>query len=148
MSQNEDLYKKSQYVSITNDKLNSRRSEINNIIDNLLPDNNIKELLDKYKSELEDYDFINTLAWFSTLELKGSMRYINKYDKQLRYGGLLVKIYNKDGRWTAIIKRYDKKYYVSFNNNYIFYNNKGGKLLDWAKCFLNDVDNGNYNIVS
>jgi hypothetical protein len=126
-------------------KLNPRETEISNLIDMLIPDNNIKHLILTYKSELEGYDYIDTLSWFSTLELKGSMRYINKYDKKIRYGGLLIKIYNKSGKWIAIIKQNTKKYYISFDKNYIFYN-KANKLLDWANCFLTDIDKGVYDI--
>jgi hypothetical protein len=128
-------------------RLNKRNQEISNIIDNLLFDKNIYDIQLEYKEELKGYDYINTLSWFSTLELKGSMRYINKYDKKLRYGGLLIKIINKNNKWIAKIKKSDNKIYnVSYNNNYIFYNNTRTNLRDWAQCFISDIEKDKYDI--
>ena len=102
-------------------------------------------IINKYKDELADYDYIDTPELFSTLRLKGSMRYINKFDKNLRTGGLLVKIYNKNGKWIGVILQNNKKYYVSFDANYIFYrNNKSESVRDWADYFITKLDNGEY----
>lgn len=129
-------------------KINERNIEIFNMIDNLIPDSNIDKLRELYKSELSGFEYIDSLSWFSSLELKGSLRYINKYDKKLRYGGLLIKIYQNNNKWIGIIKKINnKKYYISFDNNYIFYiNTASGNLRDWAECFISDIDNDMYNI--
>jgi hypothetical protein len=101
----------------------------------------------KYDSELHDYDYIDTLAKFSLLKLRGSMKYINKYDKKLRSGGLLIKIFQQNGKWIAILKKYDKKYYVSFDANYIFYlDSKQDVLKDWMQYFVSECDKGTYEI--
>jgi hypothetical protein len=127
--------------------LNKRNQENCNIIDNLLVDKNIIEIKKKYHEELKDYDYISSLSWFSSLELKGSMRYVNKYDHELRYGGLLIKIVNNNNKWIAKIKKPDNKIYnVSYNNNYIFYNNTRTNLIDWAECFISNVDKDLYII--
>ncbi len=129
-------------------KLNKRTQENSNIIDNLLFDKNIYNIKKKYKEELKGYDYINTISWFSTLELKGSMRYVNKYDNELRFGGLLIKITNKNNKWIAKIKKSDNKIYnVSYDNNYIFYNNMKTNLRDWAQCFISDIEKDKYNII-
>jgi hypothetical protein len=49
-----------------------------------------KENAKKY--ELEDYKYIQSINDFSVLPLAGSLRYINKYTQEIRYGGLLIKI--------------------------------------------------------
>lgn len=126
----------------------NRLTENNNIVDELLPNNKKNKIFDKYKFELEDYKHINNVIDFSLLRLRGSLRYIKKYSKELRYGGLLIKIYQKNDDWFGIIKKIDnKKYHVSFKNNFIFYyENKEDKLKDWAKCFISQVENGTYEI--
>ena len=127
---------------------NDRLKEIDNLVDKLMPNDTINDLIDMYKIELEDYDYIDTKELFSTLPLRGSMKYINRYDKTLRYGGLLIKVYQKSDCWYGIIKKINgKKYYINFNNNYIFYlENKKQMLKSWATCFISDCDKGLYLI--
>jgi hypothetical protein len=124
--------------------LNPRLKEIDMMVDSMIPNDYINTLILKYKNELLDYDYIDTPELFSTLRLRGSMRYINKFDKNLRFGGLLTKIYQKNGKWIGIILQNNKKYYVSFEANYIFYLNTKSELVrDWADCFITELDKGN-----
>ena len=132
---------------IFKDNLNDRLKEIDSIVDTLIPNDYINDIKKKYKHDLMDYDYIDTVAVFSTLKLRGSMRYINKIDKKLRIGGLLIKIFQQNGKWIAIIKNSNKKYYVSFDGNYIFYLDCKAELVkDWAQCFISDCDRGMYDI--
>lgn len=133
--------------------LNDRLKEIDDIVDKLIPNDYINEIIKRYSEELEYYSYIDSVEEFSTLKLKGSIKYINKYDKKLRYGGLLIKIYQKLGKWYGIIKKSDEsKYYVSFNSNYIFYcenigeiNNKN--LRNELEYFMRTIDNGEYDVI-
>ena len=123
--------------------INERLLEISKYVDKTIKNDYINTLLEKY-TELKDYTFIKTIEEFSLLSLKGSMKYINKYDKKLRNGGLLIKIYKKNEEWYAIIKK-QKFYHISFNKNYIFYlETKSDLLRSWAECFISDVNNGKY----
>jgi hypothetical protein len=125
--------------------MNSRLKEIDMIVDSMIPNDYINVLIKKYK--LEDYDYIKTVEDFSVLRLRGSMKYINKVDKKLRNGGLLIKIFQQNGKWIAIIKQYNKNYYISFDANYIFYVNCKQELVrDWAECFVTECEKGLYNI--
>ena len=128
--------------------MNNRLLEIENDINNLIPNNYINILINKYKVELEDYNYINNIIDFSLLLNKGSIKYINKYDLNLRYGGLLIKVYKKNNKWYGLIKKYNnKKYNVSFDNNYIFYCESRSNLINsWGKYFLDDVESGKYLI--
>ena len=102
--------------------INDRINDIFNLVDKLKPNDYINELIKKYSSELENYLYIDTEIKFSLLKLKGSIKYINKYDKKIRYGGLLIKIYKKNKGWYGIILKSDgSKNYVLFKLNYIFY---------------------------
>jgi hypothetical protein len=137
---------------MNNKKLNKRQQEISDIVDELLPNNSIENIFNKYSSELEHYTLIETLEEFSTLKLAGSMKYINKYDKKLRHGGLLIKIYNKNNVWFGIIKKLNgKKNYISFNSNHIFYCENIGEILnnnmkENLSYFLSTVEN-DYEII-
>jgi len=129
------------------DKNNERLKEISDIVDILLPKNNLNDMIQKYETELRDFDYIDTVEKFSILHLKGTMRYINKTDKKLRTGGLLVKIFMKDNKWYAKIKQYNKFYDISYNSNYIFYvNNKSNLLRQWADLFVTELDKENYEV--
>lgn len=135
---------------LINDKFNTpndRLREISQIVDILLPKNNLNDMIKKYEPELKDFDYIDTLDKFSLLSLKGTMRYINKNDKKLRTGGLLVKIYKKNNKWYAKIKQYNKFYDISYESNYIFYlNNKSNLLRQWADLFITELDKNNYEV--
>jgi len=135
--------------NILKSSLNNRLKEIDEFVDSFLPNTPIKNILTKYKSELNGYEYIESIDTFSTLSLKGSIKYVNKYDGQLRSGGLLIKIYKKDNdKWTAIIKQVDgKKYYVSFDSNYMFYRKtKSEERVDLFKLFVSEVDSGIYEL--
>lgn len=130
--------------------LNDRLKEIDEFVDSFLPNTPINNIMTKYKNELDGYEYIESIDMFSILSLKGSMKYINKFDNQLRSGGLLIKIYKKeDNKWTAIIKNVKgQKYYVSFNANYIFYRKtKSEERIDLFKVFMTDIESGAYEIV-
>ena len=75
------------------------------------------------------------------------MRYINKFSKELRYGGLLVKIYEKNNFYFAMIKKMNGKiYHVSYNNNFIFYmKSSNDSFRDSLSCFISDFDRGLYD---
>jgi len=109
-------------------------------------DSNVKDkfndIILKYQNELMDYVYIDSLSNFSVLPLKGSIRYINKYSKDLRFGGLLIKIYEKYGNYFAILKKMNgKKYHVSFNNNFIFYKKSSDdSFRDSLKYFISEYD--------
>jgi cyclopropane fatty-acyl-phospholipid synthase-like methyltransferase len=128
--------------------LNPRLKSIDDYVDNNILKDPIDILIKKYSNDLQDYDYIDSEALFSTLTLKGSMKYINRYDKKLRTGGLLIKIYKKNHQWYAIIKSpMGKKFYVSFNSNYIFYTESKPTLIrSWAEFFVSEVDNGLYDV--
>jgi hypothetical protein len=128
--------------------LNSRLKNIDEYVDSNITTDPINDLIKKNSYDLQDYDYIDSEALFSTLTLKGSMKYINRYDKKLRTGGLLIKIFQKKNQWYAIIKSaVGKKFYISFNLNYIFYTESKPTLIrSWADFFVSEVDNGLYNI--
>jgi len=110
--------------------MNKRLELINNFVDKHIINDVLNNLLIKYENELDTYNYIETVDDFSVLTLRGSMKYINKYDKELRNGGLLIKIFKNNEEWIGVIKKsLDKKYYVKFSKNYIFYKENKNKLF-------------------
>jgi hypothetical protein len=128
--------------------LNQRLKNIDKFVDKNILIDPIDNLINQYSSDLQDYEYIDSEALFSTLTFKGSMKYINRYDKKLRTGGLLIKIYQKNNQWYAVIKSpVGKKFYISFNLNYIFYTESKPTLVrSWAEYFVSEVDKGTFNI--
>jgi hypothetical protein len=136
--------------NILKQSLNDRLKEIDEFVDSFLPNIPINNIMNKYKSELDGYEYVESLDMFSILSLKGSMKYVNKFDNKLRYGGLLIKIYQKeDKKWYAILKNIKgQKYYVSFDANYIFYRKTNyEERVDLLKVFMSDIDSGMYEII-
>jgi len=130
-----------------NTNKNSRLEEIDKIVDSLLPNNNLDKILKKYESILADFEYIDTVEKFSLLTLKGNMKYINKYDKKLRSGGVLAKIFQENNKWYAYIRQGEKLYKISFNSNYIFYvAHKEDLIRNFADLFITDYENGKYEI--
>ena len=135
--------------SILKANLSDRLKEIDEYVDNIKPNDYINEIIKEFKSDLTHFKYIETVEEFSILTLRGSMRYINKYDKKLRTGGLLVKIYKNEQnkKWYGVIMKSKKMYYVSFDSNYIFYMASQDELLSESlKCFISDFDKGLYEI--
>ena len=135
--------------SILKANLSDRLKEIDEYVDNIKPNDYINEIIKKFKSDLKHFKYIETVEEFSLLTLRGSMRYINKYDKKLRTGGLLVKIYKNEQnkKWYGVIMKSKKMYYISFESNYIFYMASQDDLMtESLKCFISDCDKGLYEI--
>ena len=136
---------KNDLPKINNDRINQNYEMINKLIN----DDYIDTLIKEYN--LEKYTYIDDLRVFSLLPLRGSIKYINKYTNELRNGGLLIKIYKKnDNKWFGIVKKLSgKKFHFTFDKNYIFYiehQSKTQKLRESLDIFMNDVNNGKYEI--
>jgi len=129
--------------------MNNRLTLINNLVDDIVKNDIIYDIKTKYNEELDEYEYIDTIQKFSLLSLKGSLKYVNKYDGKLRYGGLLIKIYFYNNKYYALIKKNNgKKYKISFNSNYIFYlKNKNDILKKYLECFISDYNNGLYELI-
>jgi cyclopropane fatty-acyl-phospholipid synthase-like methyltransferase len=126
---------------------NKRLEEINTIVDNILQNNKKNDIFKKYESELQNFDYIDSLEKFSLLTLRGTMKYVNKYDKKLKSGGLLAKILNENNNWFALIKQGNKFYKISYNSNYIFYiPQKSDLVRNFADLFITEFEKGNYDI--
>jgi hypothetical protein len=89
--------------------INKRSKEIDDYVDSVKPDDYINTIINKY--DLKDYKYIDSVEAFSLLRLRGTIKYVNKYDQKLKYGGLVVKIYKREQNqhWYCIILKENKK---------------------------------------
>lgn len=135
--------------NIIKNGLNDRLREIYESVELARPKDFINEVIAKYSEELKHYKYIDSVELFSTLAPRGHLRYISKYDKKLRWGGLLIKIYSEDGYWYGIVRKTDgKKYHVAFEKNYIFYTeNKEDKFIAELSLFIKDTERDLYEII-
>ncbi len=119
----------------------NRLDEIDIFINSEIEDT-FDKIAEHYKNELDGYTYIEELKDFAVLPLKGSLRYINKFSKKLCFGGLLIKIYEKNGNYFASVKNIRGNiYHISYNNNFIFYMKNSNEVFrDSLTCFISDYE--------
>jgi hypothetical protein len=98
-------------------------------------DNIINELFNKYSQYLQDYEFIDDI---NNLKLGGYIRYINS-NKEFRFGGILLKIKNKENilNTRLLLKNTTNNLWeINFINNFIFYKKHKTKNDKFRNLFL------------
>ena len=98
-------------------------------------DNIINEIFNMYSSLLNKYEYIDDL---NNLKLGGYIRYIN-LNKEFRFGGILLKIKNKDDilNTKLLLKNTTNNLWeISFINNFIFYKKHKTKNDKFRNLFL------------
>ena len=76
----------------------------------------------KYTEELENYVFIPTKKDLEKyVKIGGYIRYIN-LNNELKWGGILLRVYQDKNNWKLFLKNTsNKKWNITWDNNYIFY---------------------------
>jgi hypothetical protein len=105
--------------------LSDREKYISQFVDNIISQSkweenrvtHINKLKQKYKKELEKYNYINSI---DELKLGGYIRYIN-YNDELRWGGILKKILNN--KYLILANISNDIITINIDKNYIFYRN-------------------------
>ena len=99
--------------------------------------NKISNLLVKYKTELEEYKWIDSVEEFSVLRLANPVKYIYKKKCRIR-SGILVKIVEENNRWFAIVKKMGNLFEkFDFESVYFFYGlNNNEKFRKYITLFL------------
>jgi len=102
-----------------------------------------KEWKKKYKEELLDYTYIDTLEKFKNLGLGGIIKPFSLSD-DLRKGGILVKISHENNKWYALLSTPKKGYIwkIHFDYNFIFYHVPHNVNIsdDSTEAFKNIID--------
>tara|TARA_Y100000768_G_scaffold388581_1_gene385351 strand:- start:119 stop:676 length:558 start_codon:yes stop_codon:yes gene_type:complete len=156
LQKNQVLYNLNKY-NIAVKKLNDSDEEINNIIittkqerkknklENKISnysetqddenDNIINEIFNMYSQYLQEYEFIDDI---NNLKLGGYIRYINS-NKEFRFGGILLKIKNKEDilNTRLLLKNTTNNLWeINFINNFIFYKKHKTKNDKFRNLFL------------
>lgn len=125
----------------------NREKKIDNFIDNLFDNNKFEHkkkkkidlFYEKFKEELEDYNFIDS-KHYSNIKLGGYIRYIDLND-ELRWGGILLKKYKyKDMNMMLLCNSNFKNFSISFDKNVIFYKKHTTQTDKTRKLFLSYLD--------
>jgi hypothetical protein len=135
--------------------MNPRLKEIDDLVNSIKSPKEYKEEIKKkitefyllYKNELEDYKHIKTINELYNLKSAGYIRYIN-LDGKLKYGGILLKVFKSENEIEFYNKNLiliqntnNKKWTVSWENNYIFYKKQIKKGDNMRNLFISLLDN-------
>jgi ligand-binding sensor domain-containing protein len=135
--------------------MKDRLKEINDIIDSIKSPKEYKQDIQKkmddfyvlYKNELEDYKHVKTIDDLYNLKSAGYIRYID-LDGKLKYGGILLKVFKSDNEIEFYNKNLiliqntnNKKWTISWENNYIFYKKQTKKGDAMRNLFISLIDN-------
>jgi hypothetical protein len=110
---------------------------------NIKRKNIIKQLINQYQNELEDYYFIDTINDYNNMDNGGYVRYFN-LNKELKWGGILIKKIKQNDMDMMILSNSNcDRFAVSFRKNYIFYKNHTTQADKTRKLFLSYLDKYN-----
>ena len=101
----------------------------------------INNFFDKYKNELEDYEYISNLKKYENNVVNGGyIRYFNLND-ELKWGGILIKkIKDNEMNIMVLCNSSFKRFCVSFEKNYIFYKKHQTSADKTRKIFMSALD--------
>lgn len=134
--------------------MNTRLKEIDEIVNSIKSEDDYKKetrdkisfLKDKYSSELDKYNFVETLKDFYNLKAGGYIRYVNFKD-QIKFGGILVKSFESDNKdefnkknLLLIQNTNSKQWVISWEKNYIFYKPQTKKGDNLRSLFISLLD--------
>ena len=135
---------------MNNDKLidsilNKNHDEMINYKNN----QNINEIKLKYIEELEGYEYIPTIEYFlNNCNNGGYIRYVN-FNKNLKWGGILVKVSQNENNNEIIENNIDlilknktnKIYKINWRKNYIFYKKHKTSNDNLRELFISLIKN-------
>jgi hypothetical protein len=122
--------------------LTDRELKISQFVDNIITQNeweikknkHINYLQNKYKKELENYNYITSI---NNIKLGGYIRYIN-YTDELKWGGILKKII--DNKYLLLVNMSNNIIKINFDKNYIFYKNHKTYNDNIRDLFITSLD--------
>ncbi|VVU94790.1 hypothetical protein CPAV1605_515 [seawater metagenome] len=110
--------------------MNNRKKENRAIIDSLIDRGKVEketiELIDsfkeKYEEELKDYNYVDYDDFLLNVRKGGYIRYVN-LDKEIRWGGILIKIEDLETRdpMLTLMNTDKRQWKIKFSKNYVFY---------------------------
>ena len=134
--------------------MNKRLKEIDDFVNSIKTENEfnseIQQKMEKYKekfyNELLDYNPITNLKDLYNLKSAGYIRYVN-FNNEIKYGGILLKIFKTENEDEISQKNLillqnsnNKKWTISWENNYIFYKKQTKKGDNMRNLFISLLD--------
>jgi hypothetical protein len=134
--------------------MNKRLKEIDDFVDSIKTENEfnseIQQKMEKYKekfyNELLDYNPVISLKDLYNLKSAGYIRYVN-FNNEIKYGGILLKIFKTENEDEISQKNLillqnsnNKKWTISWENNYIFYKKQTKKGDNMRNLFISLLD--------
>ena len=110
---------------------------IDNLVENKIDLTHIFYLQAKFKKELSEYKYINSNS-INELKIGHLVRYVNLND-ELKWGGILVKIFNREKVTECTLKLRNKDgnfWDIKFINFYIFFKYRNSKTENFQKLFM------------
>lgn len=134
--------------------MNKRLKEIDDFVNSIKTENEfnseIQQKMEKYKekfyNELLDYNPVTNLKDLYNLKSAGYIRYVN-FNNEIKYGGILLKIFKTENEDEISQKNLillqnsnNKKWTISWENNYIFYKKQTKKGDNMRNLFISLLD--------
>ena len=134
--------------------MNKRLKEIDDFVNSIKTENEfnseIQQKMEKYKekfyNELLDYNPITNLKDLYNLKSAGYIRYVN-FNNEIKYGGILLKVFKSENEDEISQKNLillqnsnNKKWTISWENNYIFYKKQTKKGDNMRNLFISLLD--------
>jgi len=135
---------------IRRSRKNNRLNDITELIDSIKTqktynqelEEKAKKYIKKYPDILKDYKLITTKNNLKECKYAGYIRYINK-DDELRYGGILLKIYtppDSDITFILLQNKDNYKWNITWERNIIFYKPQVKKGDNLRNLFISLLD--------
>ena len=134
--------------------MNNRLKEIDDFVNAIKTENEftseIQQKMEKYKekfyNELLDYNPVINLKDLYNLKSAGYIRYVN-FNNEIKYGGILLKVFKSENEDEISQKNLillqnsnNKKWTISWENNYIFYKKQTKKGDNMRNLFISLLD--------
>jgi hypothetical protein len=134
--------------------MNKRLKEIDDFVNSIKTENEfnseIQHKMEKYKekfyNELLDYNPVTNLKDLYNLKSAGYIRYVN-FNNEIKYGGILLKVFKSENEDEISQKNLillqnsnNKKWTISWENNYIFYKKQTKKGDNMRNLFISLLD--------
>lgn len=134
--------------------MNKRLKEIDDFVNSIKTENEfnseIQQKMEKYKekfyNELLDYNPVTNLKDLYNLKSAGYIRYVN-FNNEIKYGGILLKVFKTENEDEISQKNLillqnsnNKKWTISWENNYIFYKKQTKKGDNMRNLFISLLD--------
>jgi len=134
---NYQLEDNEKFVTNTNINKDIKNERINKLVDNNNVNSYVVNLKNKFSSELYKYDYIDSNN-INSLKCGNFLRLVD-LDGNLKWGGMIMKIINKDNLSKLKIQlrnNSNKSWYIKFIKYFVFYKKNEGPSSKFKELFI------------